>query len=294
MIDTFAFGSTGHQSSRTIFGAAALGGLKQESADRVLAQVVDTGINHIDTAASYGASEDRLKPWLAVNRHSVFLATKTGERNGDAARAELEQSLTRMGVDRVGLIQLHNLVEDEEWEKAFSPSGAVAALARAKEEGLVGGVGITGHGTRIPSMHIRSLERHPFDSVLFPWNYALSLNDSYRRDVESLMDLCRQRKVAMQTIKAIAKRRWPDDHVGKRFSWYEPLTDADAIDRAVRFVLSTPDLFLNTSSDATLLTAIVSAASSARTTVRPSDEELDHDLEAQNITALFDDELERI
>ena len=168
MIPTAAFGRTGHHSTRLIFGAAALGGMSQERADATLAEVHAWGINHIDTAASYGASEDRLQPWLADHRHEVFLATKTGERHGDAARAELERSLQRMAVDHVDLVQLHNLVEPDEWDVAHGPGGAVEALARARDEGLVRHIGVTGHGLRIAEMHLRSLDRFPFDSRAVP------------------------------------------------------------------------------------------------------------------------------
>ena len=294
MIDRLAFGRTGHLSSRIIFGAAALGGGRQDVADRILADVVALGINHIDTAAGYGDSELRLAPWLKSNRAKVFLATKTGERIGTNARRQLEQSLTRLDVDHVDLIQLHNLVEEDEWETAFAPGGAVEALGAARDEGLVRFVGVTGHGLRIPGMHVRSLERFDFDSVLFPWNHALAGLGDYRRGAEGLMSLCRAKNVAMQTIKSVAKRRW-EDPKQPHFSWYEPLDDADAISRAVRFVLSTPDLFLNSSSDARLLHSLVNAATATNSTTRPTDDELTADVFAQNISPLFDgNALERI
>ena len=163
MLPLAPFGRTGHQSTRVIFGAAALGSMTQDRADATLAMVASSGINHIDTAAGYGESEVRLRPWLADHRGEVFLATKTGERQGADARAELERSLTRMDVDQVDLIQLHNLVEPDEWEVAFGPGGAVAALAAARDEGLVRFIGVTGHGLRIADMHLRSLERFDFD-----------------------------------------------------------------------------------------------------------------------------------
>lgn len=294
MIDRLAFGRTGHLSSRIIFGAAALGGGRQDVADRILADVVELGINHIDTAAGYGDSELRLAPWLKSNRAGVFLATKTGERTGTDARRQLELSLNRLEVDHVDLIQLHNLVEDDEWETAFAPGGAVEALGAARDEGLVRFIGITGHGLRIPAMHLRSLQRFEFDSVLFPWNHPLRAIDDYRRDAEQLMAVCRERNVAMQTIKSVAKRRWEDSNQ-RHFSWYEPLDDAGAISRAVRFVLSTPDLFLNSSSDARLLRSLADAANATNATTRPTDDELAADVIAQNISPLFDGKaLERI
>ena len=294
MIERLPFGRTGHQSSRIVFGAAALGGGRQDVADRILATVVDAGINHIDTAAGYGDSELRLAPWLKQHRPSVFLATKTGERTGDAARRQLEDSLRRLDVDHVDLIQLHNLVEADEWDTAFAPGGVVDALIAARDEGLARFIGVTGHGLRIPRMHLRSLERFDFDSVLFPWNHALAEVDRYRSDVEELTTMCRARGVAMQTIKSVAKRRWADS-TERHFSWYEPLDDAGALDRAVRFVLSEPDVFLNSSSDARLLSSIVAAATQPNANERPPGNELAADRLAQNISPLFDGAtLERI
>ncbi len=292
MIPTAPFGRTGHESTRVIFGAAALGAMSQERADATLDQIAGWGINHIDTAASYGASEDRLRGWLGTHRDEVFLATKTGERDGGAARAELERSLERMDVDRVDMIQLHNLVEPDEWETAFTAGGAVDALAAARDEGLVDHVGVTGHGLRIAGMHLRSLERFDFAAVLLPVNFSLLDRLDYRADLDRLLEVCSTRGVAVQTIKSIARRRWSED-VERRFSWYEPLTDPAAIGRAVRFVLANPQWFLNTTSDARLLPAVVAAAEGDLS--RPGDDELRADVEAFGITPLFDNAgLERI
>ena len=292
MLPTQPFGRTGHESSRVIFGAAALGAMSQDRADATLALIDAHGVNHIDTARGYGDSELRLAPWLATNRDRVFLATKTGERDGSAARAELEDSLTRMGVDHVDLIQLHNLVEPEEWEIAFAPGGAVEALAAAREEGLCRFIGVTGHGLRIPSMHLRSLRAFDFDAVLFPYNFVLLERPDYRADVEALLELCADRRVAVQTIKAIARSRWVGSREGK-FSWYEPLTDPDAIRRAVHYVLGNDQLFLNSTSDATLLPVVFAATEAAVNP--PTADELRADIETFGITSLFDgDALERI
>jgi aryl-alcohol dehydrogenase-like predicted oxidoreductase len=292
VLPTAPFGSTGHESTRLVFGAAALGGMSQERADSTLADLARWGVNHIDTAAGYGASEDRLRPWLATHRSDVFLATKTGERDGPGARAELERSLERMGVDHVDLIQLHNLVEPDEWDVAMGPGGALEALDAARSEGLAGAIGVTGHGLRIVGMHLRALERYDFASVLFPFNFVLLEQPDYRRDVEALLEVCDERGVAVQTIKSIAKGRW-DSLEQARFSWYEPLTDPDAIGRAVRFVLSNPQLFLNTTSDARLLPSVVAAATGDLT--RPTDEEMRSDVARQGIEPLFDGAvLERI
>lgn len=266
----------------------------QERADATLAVVERYGINHIDTAAGYGDSELRLAPWLRTHRDNVFLATKTGERTGPEARTQLEASLTRLGVDHVDLIQLHNLVEPDEWETAFASGGAVEALARARDEGLCRFIGVTGHGLRIPAMHVRSLQAFDFDSVLFPYNFVLLERPDYRADVEALLELCAERDVAVQTIKSIARGRWPGSPDGK-FSWYQPLTDAEAIGRAVRFVLANQQVFLDTTSDATLLPLVLDAVTSSTTLPPPDPAELRADIDRFGITSLFDGaDLERI
>jgi aryl-alcohol dehydrogenase-like predicted oxidoreductase len=293
MIERAAFGRTGHESTRVVFGAAALGRMSQDRADAVLDTVREFGINHIDTAAAYGDAELRLAPFLATHRHDVFLATKTGDRTGDAARASLERSLERMGVDAVDLIQLHNLVEEDEWDTAHGAGGAVEALARARDEGLTRFIGVTGHGLRIARMHLRSLERFDFDSVLFPYNFVLLQDPAYRADAEELIAVCAARDVATQTIKSIARRRWRDDDARPRHSWYEPVTEDAVLDRAVRYVLGRPGLFLLTSSDAYRLRAILESAS--RREPAPTDDELAADVAAAGIEPLFDGtELERI
>jgi aryl-alcohol dehydrogenase-like predicted oxidoreductase len=292
MIERAEFGRTGHQSSRVIFGGAGLFRATQEDADPVLDVLLEFGVNHWDTAASYGVSEDLLAPWLAKHREEIFLATKTGDRTADEARASLERSLERMGVDHVDLIQLHNLVEEDEWQTAHGPGGALEALVRARDEGLTRFIGVTGHGVRIAAMHARSLERFDYDSVLLPYNFVQLEDTQYRADVEHLLGVCAERRVAVQAIKAVARRRWPDS--GEHRSWYEPLAPGDALERAVHFVLDHPQLFLISSSEYDLTRAILTAASN-RAGDPPSEEQLRADVAAAGIEPLFDgSELERI
>lgn len=262
MIPTLPFGKTGHDSTRLIFGAAALGGMKQSKADSTIELVRNAGINHFDTAASYGESELRLADFLKDHRNDVFLASKTGDRDGDGARASIERSLERMQIEQLDLIQFHNLAKDDEWDRAMADDGALAAALKAKEEGLVRFIGVTGHGTRIAEMHLKSLARYDFASVLLPYNYHSLQDAQYREEFESLYKLCAEKGVAMQTIKSIARRRWREEDDSPRFSWYEPFRDDDIITRAVHFVLQRENLFLNTSSDATLLPKVIAAAES--------------------------------
>jgi aryl-alcohol dehydrogenase-like predicted oxidoreductase len=296
VIERAPFGRTGHASSRVIFGAAAFIGCSQDRADAVLPLLREFGVNHLDTAADYGDSELRLAPWLATARHEFFLATKTGERTGDGARAGLERSLERLGVDRVDLVQLHNLVEPEEWETAHATGGAVEALARARDEGLTRFVGVTGHGLRIAAAHRRSLERFDFDSVLLPYNHLLLEDPGYRHELDALLAVCGERGVAVQTIKSVARRRWAEDHSGPHFSWYEPLPAGPELEHAVGFVLGNPQLFLNTSSDLRLLRPVLEAAERlGPQPAAPPSEVLDADADRLGMRPLFDGAaLERI
>jgi aryl-alcohol dehydrogenase-like predicted oxidoreductase len=276
-----------------IFGAAALGEVDQATADSLLPLLDAHGVNHLDVARSYGDAELRLAPWLRSRRDDFFLATKTGERAGDGARRELEESLGRLGVDSVDLIQLHNLVEPDEWEIAHGPGGAVEAMVAARDEGLVKAIGVTGHGLRIASMHLASLERFDFDSVLLPYNFSLRQLDGYRRDVEQLLAACEARNVAVQTIKSIARRRWSDPAAESGRSWYEPVRERGALQRGVRYVLGRPGLFLNSSSDYELLADTLDAAETTGPT--PDDAALAADQADMDIQPLFDgSELERI
>ena len=262
MIERSIFGRTNHFSSRIIFGAAALGAMSERKAEDTLSLVNTLGLNHIDVAASYGDAELRLRPWLVDNRGHVFLATKTAYRDGDGARRQLEESLVRMGVDCVDLIQLHNLTDQEGWERAMKSGGALEGLVRAKEEGLVRFIGVTGHGTYAPEMHTKSLREYDFDSVLVPYNYLMMTNATYAEDFGRLRLLCEEKSVAIQTIKSVAARRWQKGDDAKRFSWYKPISCPEAIKRAVDFVMRESDLFLNSSSDAGLLKVTVDAAGS--------------------------------
>src|SRR5215213_5955617 len=269
-IATLTFGRTGHESTRTIFGAAALARVTQDEADAALEQLFARGVNHIDTAASYGDSELRLGPWMERHRGRVFLATKTNQRTYAEARAQIHQSLDRLHVESVDLIQLHNLVDPEEWAVAVGPDGALRAAIEARDEGLVRYIGVTGHGVEAPRMHLRSLEQFGFDSVLLPYNVVMMQNPAYAADFEALLQRCAEQDVAVQTIKGITLGPWNERERTYR-TWYEPLQDQGDIDRAVHWVLGREEVFLNTAGDLTLLPKILDAAE--RLAGRPSEAE---------------------
>jgi len=263
-----SFGRTNHQSSRVIFGAAALSSVSQAVADRTLDVLMAHGINHIDVAASYGDAELRVKPWLRNARDSFFLATKTGERKAAGAREELHRSLDRLGVDHVDLWQLHNLADPIEWDTALSPGGAIDAAVEAREEGLVRWIGVTGHGAQIAANHRRSIARFDFDSVLLPYNFVTMQSPYYAENFEALVAACAERGTAVQTIKSIALRPWAG-RTHTRTTWYQPLEDQGDIDLAVWWVLGRPGVFLNTVGDVDLLPRVLDAAE--RFEKRPDD-----------------------
>jgi aryl-alcohol dehydrogenase-like predicted oxidoreductase len=263
MIPTLPFGRTGHASTRLLFGAAALWRSTQAEADRALDQLLAAGVNHIDAAASYGDAELRIGPWMERHRDRFFLATKTGERTYAAARDQIRHSLERLRVDRIDLLQLHNLVKEDEWQTAMGPDGALRAAIEARDAGLVRFLGVTGHGTRVAAMHLRSLERFAFDSVLLPMNPAMLRDAAYRADFERLLAACRERDVAVQTIKSVARRRWQDGSQPTHDTWYEPLSDPRDIERAVHWALARePDVFVNSAGDLRLLGPMLRATES--------------------------------
>jgi aryl-alcohol dehydrogenase-like predicted oxidoreductase len=284
-IQLAAFGRTGHASTRAIFGGFALAPLDQDAADRALVVLQQYGVNHLDTAPSYGDSELRIGPWMDAHRKDFFLATKTDQRTYDGARRQIEASLERLRVDQVDLLQLHNLIEDDEWETVFGPDGALKALVQARDEGLTRFVGVTGHSAKAPAMHLRSLRAFDFDSVLLPVNYPLSQNQKYAADFQALLEVCEGRQVAVQIIKSVARRRWADPDARPLNTWYEPVQEQRHIDNAVQWVLGRWPVFLITAGEVTVFAKILDAA--ARLERAPSDAEMAQMAEALGMQSMW-------
>ena len=284
-IEKQPFGKTGHMSSRTIFGSVCLKNLTQEEADPVLELLFSYGINHIDTAPGYGDAEVRLGPWMKHHRDQFFLATKTNKRKYQDAREQFYESLDRLQVDRVDLLQLHNLTDVVGREIIMGPGGALEFLIEAKENGLAGFIGITGHGLLAPKMHRQSLERYPFDTVLLPCNYQMMQNPFYADEFNQLIAGCREQGIAVQTIKSIARGLWGDKK-RTHINWYEPLSDADAIIKAVHWVLGISGIFLNTVGDVQELPKVLSAAAGFQSP--PPDEEMNRLVGRLGMQPLFD------
>src|SRR6266568_632148 len=287
VIATQPFGRSGHMSTRTIFGAASLGNVTQQEADRTLELLLQYGINHIDVASSYGDAELRIAPWLARYRSQFYVATKADARTVREAKEELHRSLERMRIDYVDLWQLHSLADAIEWDTALSPGGAIDAAIEARKQGLVRAIGITGHGLQIAATLRRSLERFDFDAVLLPYNYITIQNPYYAENFNALLSTCQQRNVAVQTIKSIAYKPWMGrQHT--RDTWYEPLENQQDIDMAVHWVLKRPGIFLNTVGDIHVLPKVLDAASRFQPGVpSPTDEQMQAPVERLGMIPLF-------
>ncbi|HTT36784.1 MAG TPA: aldo/keto reductase [Burkholderiales bacterium] len=285
MIEQRPFGRTGHSSTVTVFGAAALARASQDDADHALELLLRYGVNHIDTALRYGDSELRIGPWMKLHRRDFFLATKTGSRSAAQAREDLHRSLERLRVDYVDLIQLHSLGHPDDWDQAMGPGGALEAAVEARQQGLARFIGVTGHGWNIAAMHRRSLARFEFDSVLLPYNFFMAQDERYRENFQEVLAICRSRNVAVQIIKSLARGPWATAE-RTHTTWYQPLEAQADIDRAVHWILGLlPDVFINTAGDLTLLPRILDAAS--RFKRRPSDEEMAQMLGTQRMSSLF-------
>jgi len=269
---TRPLGRTGHRSSVLAFGGAAFW---QDTDDARAAAALDDalagGVNHVDVAPMYGEAERLLGPAIARNRDRVFLACKTTERRARKAREELHRSLDRLGTDHVDLWQLHNLSDPIQWDRALSPGGAIEAAIEAREQGLVRAIGVTGHGTQVPGMHLRSLQRFAFDSVLTPYNFLTMQNGYYAENFARLEAHCRENQVALQTIKSIAYRPWmAREHTSS--TWYQPLADPGDIALAIRWALARPGIFVISVGDINLLPHVLDAAE--RSDPAPGDTEL--------------------
>ena len=281
----FPFGNTGHMSSQVIFGSFCVGHVSQEEADKVLETILHYGVNHIDTAPAYGEAEVRVGEWMKQYRTQFFLATKINGRSYQEAKDQFYRSLDRLQTDHVDLLQIHNFTDVVFREIAMGPNGAMEFLLEARNEGLTRFIGITGHGTQTPLMHSQSLERFSFDSVLLPCNYTMMQIPRYREHFDSLVQSCREKNIAVQLIKAAARGLWGET-ARSHATWYEPLNDQEAIDKAVHWVMGQTDAFLVSTGDMEILPKFLEAAASFAGP--PSAEEMHGLVTEQRMTPLFD------
>lgn len=285
MIQKLEFGLTNHLSSRLIFGAYALSDASQAEADQTLDLLLAYGVNHIDVAPMYGKAENLVGTWMKHHREEFFLATKTRCRDFNRAWKELQQSLNVLQVDSIDLWQMHGLTNPAGWEKVMGPGGALEAFIKAREQGLVKYLGVTGHGSKVPAVHKKSLEHFDFDSVLLPYNYCQMQNPRYAKEFYDLYKICQMRKVAFQTIKAIARRAWDNRPKTYNTYFYEPLTTPEAIEKSIHWALGLQNSFVISAGDLDLLPSILVAANSFEAI--PTNEEMQSLLEEFDIRPIF-------
>src|SRR4051794_21139389 len=259
-METRRLGRLGHRSSVLIYGAAALSDVPQDVADRSVQEALDGGINHFDVAASYGDAELRLGPWMPQIRDRIFLATKTGERDRESAWRQINASLERLQTDRVDLLQLHAVGDTGELDLVTGADGALEAATRAVDEGLVGAVGITGHGWDAPATHLEGLRRYPFATVLTPLNPVLWRNERYRADYLALVDEVERQDAGLMTIKTGSRRNWPKGAEHTHTTWYEPFDEQARITAAESWGLAHDEVTgIPTAGDVSLLRLFIEA-----------------------------------
>jgi aryl-alcohol dehydrogenase-like predicted oxidoreductase len=241
-METRRLGRLGHMTSVLVYGGAALGEVSEETADRSIELALEAGINHFDTAAAYGDSELHLGRWMDRIRDRIFLATKTGDRTATGAYDSIRRSLERLRVSEVDLIQLHAIGDPEDLGSARGPGGAIEGAVRARDEGLVGAIGITGHGMQAPATHLEALRRFPFDTIITPFSYRLAQIEGYRRDFEALVEAVTEQDVGLRIIKSVARNLWRTSEGAAYSTWYEPMDEQTQVTAAVAFVLARPEV----------------------------------------------------
>jgi len=257
-METRRFGRTGHMSTIAIFGGAAFWEISQEDADKVIEQVIEAGINHLDIAPSYGQAELRIGPWMPRERGRFFLGCKTMERTKQGAWDEMQRSLKLLQTESFDLYQCHAITTMAELDSVTMKGGALEAFVEARQRGLTNYIGITGHGVDAPKIYLEALRRFDFDSILFPLNFVQMANPEYKKYTDELIATCKAKDIGTMVIKTITKRPWGErEHTAN--TWYEPFEKMDEIQSAVNFALSYDVTGLCTAGDTRILPLVLKA-----------------------------------
>jgi aryl-alcohol dehydrogenase-like predicted oxidoreductase len=249
-------GKTGHTSTVLTLGGAALGRVTQAEADAAMSLVMEHGINHIDVAPSYGEAELRIGPWMPRHRKDFFLGCKTQARDKAGAWESIKRSMDRLKVDHFDLFQFHGVDDLANLNTILGPNGALEAVLEARQQGLIGYVGITGHR---PSVYVEALKRFDFDTVLFPLSRVHAAHFDEGNDFRPLLDAAGRKDVGVLAIKAVSKRMWPNGHRPYQ-TWYEPFDSQTDIDRSLWYTLSQSVTTCPMPSDLKLWPLVIDAA----------------------------------
>lgn len=217
------------------FGGILVMNETQEEANRRVAEAIEKGINYFDVAPSYGDAEEKLGPALRGKRKDIFLACKTLERTKDKALEELHRSLKKLETDYFDLYQLHAMTTEEDLQKVIGPDGALEALLKAKETGLIRYIGFSAHSVEIA---LKLLDIFNFDSILFPVNWVNYFSGNFGPQV---IQKAVEKNITILALKAMAKTVIPEGKERKYSKcWYEPIEEKDLAQLALRFTLSQP------------------------------------------------------
>jgi aryl-alcohol dehydrogenase-like predicted oxidoreductase len=250
-------------STIAIFGAAAFWEISQEDADKVMEQIIEAGINHIDVAPGYQQAEMRIGPWMPRERGRFFLGCKTQERTKEGAWNQMQESLKRLQTEAFDLYQFHAVTTMAELDAITMKGGALEAVEEARRQGLTKFIGITGHGVDAPKIYLEALRRFDFDTVLFPLNFVQLANPEYRKYAEELIAECKAKDVGTMVIKFITKGPWGEkQHTAT--TWYEPFEDMETIQKGVNFALSYDVTGLCTAADTRILPLVLQACENFR------------------------------
>jgi aryl-alcohol dehydrogenase-like predicted oxidoreductase len=217
------FGKTGESFSILSFGAQRIVDAHKcsgEEATRMVNYALDHGIRYFDTAWVYsdGQSEERVGTVARHRRKEMWIATKTRGRTCQEAMGQLEESLRRLQTDHVDEWRMHNIWNMEELDKLTAPGGAMEAALRAREQGKVRYISMSGH--RNPQVQVEALKRFPFDSMLV----ALSALDHFILSfAEEFLPVANAKGIAVIGMKVMA--------LGKLEPYYE---------RALRYTMALP------------------------------------------------------
>lgn len=237
---TRKFGKTGHQAKIITLGGAGFWTVDQDTADKAMELAMSYDLNTIDVAPSYGLAEDRIGPWMKKHRDRFFIAEKTMERTKEGALRELHQSLEKLHSKKFELYQFHAVMNLEELDRILAEGGAYEAFKKAKETGLIDGIGLTCHDDmRVP---LKAMEKIPeLEVLLIPVNFAAKAFPNPVNDFEPVLRQAQDRDLGITAIKAISIGRWNSEAEKQKSganTWYRPLTEPKLIEKAVHFTLS--------------------------------------------------------
>jgi predicted aldo/keto reductase-like oxidoreductase len=229
-------GQTGEELSIIGFGGIVVMNAEPEQARERVREAIEAGVNYFDVAPTYGDAEEKLGPALEPYRQQVFLACKTAERTREGAARELAQSLERLRTDHFDLYQLHGLSKMEDLETALGPGGALETFLEAREKGQVRFLGFSAHSVEVA---LAAMERFPFDTILFPFNYTLYFQANFGPQV---LARARDKGMGCLALKALARQVWPEEANRAEYPkcWYQPVTHPKELELALRFTLSEP------------------------------------------------------